>query len=83
MGQTRPCIRSTHDIIKAANNGRLPDQIMMTFHPQRWNDAFMPWVNELVWQNVKNLVKQLIVFHKKLNADQRGSTRMLRNADDH
>jgi hypothetical protein len=37
----------------------------MTFHPQRWADAFVPWVKELVWQNVKNLVKQVIVVYKK------------------
>ncbi len=49
--------RTTTDIIKAANNDRLPDKIMMTFHPQRWTDAFVPWAKELVWQNMKNVVK--------------------------
>ncbi len=34
---------------------------MITFHPQRWTDKPGPWVKELVWQNVKNLVKRLIV----------------------
>ncbi len=54
--------RTTHDIIKAANQGRLPDKIMMTLHPQRWNDAFLPWLKELVWQNVKNVVKKVMVM---------------------
>ena len=49
--------RSTFDIIKAAENGELPDKIMMTFHPQRWSDKLGPWVKELVWQNVKNVGK--------------------------
>jgi hypothetical protein len=33
---------TTNDIIKAVDDGRLPDKIMMTFHPQRWNDKLMP-----------------------------------------
>jgi len=52
---------STKEIIKAAEEGRLPDRIMMTFHPQRWNDAFFPWMKELVWQNVKNQGKWFLL----------------------
>lgn len=52
---------STFDIIKAAEEGRLPDKMMMTFHPQRWTDKPMPWVKELVWQNVKNGGKFFLV----------------------
>ena len=40
---------STKDIIKAANEGRLPDKIMMTFHPQKWHDRWCPWIKELVF----------------------------------
>ena len=53
--------RSTFDIIKAAEEGELPDRIMMTFHPQRWTDRPVPWVKELVWQNVKNVGKYFVV----------------------
>ena len=52
---------STSDIIKAANQGLLPDKIMITFHPQRWTDKPVLWVKELVWQNVKNVGKYLII----------------------
>jgi hypothetical protein len=52
---------STFDIIRAAENGQLPDKIMMTFHPQRWTDKPFPWVKELVWQNVKNVGKWVLV----------------------
>ena len=52
---------STPDIVKAANTGLLPDQILFTFHPQRWNDRPIPWVSELLLQNVKNVVKRWIV----------------------
>jgi hypothetical protein len=57
--------RSTFDIIKAAEEGRLPDKIMFTFHPQRWHDRPLPWVKELAWQNVKNQIKKYVVGSKK------------------
>ena len=46
---------STNDIIKAIEENRFPDKVMMTFHPQRWTDKALPWVKELVWQGVKNV----------------------------
>jgi len=52
--------RSTHDIIKAVNERRLPDKIMMTFHPQRWTDKPLPWIKELLWQGVKNVGKRVL-----------------------
>ncbi len=52
---------STQDIIEACNAGRLPDQIMMNFHPQRWTNDPLKWTQELVWQNVKNVVKRGLV----------------------
>ena len=61
---TFPKFHSTSDIIKNAETGLLPPKIMMTFHPQRWTDEFIPWAKELVWQNLKNVVKYLIVRHR-------------------
>jgi len=52
---------STKEIIKAAEDGKLPEKIMMTFHPQRWNDKFIPWMKELVLQNIKNVGKRVLV----------------------
>jgi len=53
--------RSTMDIINAAQNGLLPDRIMINTHPQRWDDRFLPRAKELVWQNIKNVAKKFIV----------------------
>ena len=61
---TFPKFHSTSDIIKNAEAGLLPSKVMMTFHPQRWTDEFIPWAKELVWQNLKNVVKYLIVRHR-------------------
>ena len=50
--------RSTTDIIRAVEEGLFPDKVMMTFHPQRWDDKWYPWIKELLWQNTKNVVKK-------------------------
>jgi hypothetical protein len=55
------CYRHTRDIIKAVNEGSFPQQAMITIHPQRWHNAFAPWLRELVWQNVKNVGKRVLV----------------------
>jgi hypothetical protein len=56
-----PRFRSTDDMIKAIKEGRFPEKAMLTIHPQRWHDRPVPWVRELVWQNVKNVGKYIIV----------------------
>ncbi|NHB70201.1 hypothetical protein G8O23_16020 [Bacteroidales bacterium M08MB] len=53
--------KTTSNIIKAAHSGKLPPQIMITVHPQSWSSSAVPWLKELVLQNVKNLVKRVII----------------------
>lgn len=56
--------RLTDEIITEAKQSKLPNQIMFTFHPQRWNDNMMMWSKELVLQNVKNVVKKYLYVKK-------------------
>ena len=56
---------STRDIIQAINGGSFPEQAMLNFHPQRWNDGLFPWLKELVWQNVKNQGKRVLVNFRR------------------
>lgn len=51
---------NTMDILRELEKNRLPSIIMITIHPQRWNNEFIPWIKELLAQNVKNAVKNLI-----------------------
>lgn len=53
--------RTTFDVIKAIESDDFPDQVMMTFHPQRWTDNGVQWLQELVVQNLKNQVKRFLV----------------------
>ncbi len=50
---------STNEIIEYAKQTGLPNKIMFTYHPQRWNDNLFMWTKELVFQNAKNIVKKL------------------------
>ena len=47
--------RTTHNLIRSLD--QLPNKVMLTFHPQRWNDNLFDWWKELVLQNAKNVVK--------------------------
>jgi hypothetical protein len=53
--------KTTSSIIEAASSEKLPPKIMITVHPQLWSSSALPWVKELVLQNVKNLVKRIII----------------------
>ena len=55
-----PVCRSTFDIIRVSAAGHLPSKIMMTLHPQRWDDNPLLWLKELLWQNIKNAGKGII-----------------------
>jgi hypothetical protein len=54
-------IKSTFHLIALAGQGALPSRMMITVHPQRWHDRALPWVKELVWQNIKNVVKRVMI----------------------
>lgn len=61
-----PRFHSTFDIINAAKEKKLPDKIMLTVHPQRWDNRPLPWIRELIWQNIKNVGKKIITKKKKV-----------------
>ena len=54
---------STNDVIGAIKEERLPRRLMITTHPQRWTDRREEWLEEMVKQSAKNMVKGLMVKH--------------------
>lgn len=56
---------NTKDICTAINYGTFPKRLMITTHPQRWTNNKIEWTNELLFQNVKNIIKFLIKRMKK------------------
>ena len=55
---------TTDDVIDGLRKGIIPEGLMITVHPQRWNPFGLKWVKELVLQHVKNIVKRLIIKKK-------------------
>ena len=49
---------TTRDILRAAADGSLPRQLMLTTHPQRWEPFGLRWMEEFLLQRAKNLVKR-------------------------
>ena len=56
---------STDDVIRALREGRIPHNLMVTVHPQRWNPVGPAWCKELLLQNAKNVVKKIIIKKNK------------------
>ena len=54
----------TTDIIDALKNRTLSNKLMLSIHPQRWHNRFVPWLKELLWQNAKNIGKRMLVARK-------------------
>lgn len=52
---------STDDVIDGLKDGKIPHNLMITTHPQRWNPFGAAWLKELASQNAKNLIKRIIV----------------------
>jgi len=53
-------VRSTEHFIELIKAEKMPGKMMINTHPQRWNDDLLPWVVELVGQNVKNQIKKIV-----------------------
>ena len=56
---------STDDVIEGLHQNRIPKNLMMTVHPQRWNPFGFAWCKEMLFQNAKNVVKRVVISVKK------------------
>lgn len=54
-------IRSTEHLIEQLRENKLSSHIMQNIHPHRWTDSYIGWAKELIFQNLKNVVKRYIV----------------------
>jgi len=54
-------IKNTFHLIALAEQCVLPDQMMITVHPQRWNEFGVRWIKELVGQNIMNVAKAALI----------------------
>jgi len=52
---------TTNQLIEAIKNNELPNQIMITTHPQRWTDSKVEWSIEFLSQHLKNIIKRILI----------------------
>lgn len=53
-------IKDTNNLINFIKEKGL-NKIYILTHPSKWNDSYMPWLIELVYQNIKNIAKLILV----------------------
>ncbi|MFQ6082770.1 MAG: hypothetical protein ACE5KE_00100 [Methanosarcinales archaeon] len=53
-------INNSFHLKKLIENNEMPNKIMINIHPQRWIDSYLPWIKELIFQNIKNIGKYLV-----------------------
>ena len=51
--------KKTTDIINGID--RLSNNIIFTIHPERWSNDPIEWINALVMQNIKNIIKSIVL----------------------
>ena len=54
-------IKNTSHLIQLLKRDKLPDQIMINSHPHRWFNPGLNWYKELILQNLKNVIKSVLV----------------------
>jgi len=54
-------INSTFDLINWIENSGNIQPLMISTHPQRWTDNKLSWLKEYIGQNIKNLLKEILL----------------------
>lgn len=55
---------TTQELIKAVEQGSMPNHVMITTHPQRWTNERCAWYKEFVFQKTKNFIKRILIMMK-------------------
>lgn len=58
-------VKSIDHMIELMAENKMPNKLIISTHPHRWFDVGLLWSNELVMQNIKNVVKALLVRYRK------------------
>jgi len=59
-------INRTDDIILVIKENILPNKIMINIHPHRWFNNIIFWYYELIYQGIKNMIKQKYLKKKTI-----------------
>lgn len=70
---------STAQLIRDISAGKLPDQIMLNIHPQRWHNNTILWAKELFLQRFKNVIKWGLIKIRREDINQWKSSDSLKH----
>ena len=56
---------TTGELIEAIEKDQVPAHVMMTTHPQRWTNNRCAWYKEWILQNMKNIIKRILLWKTK------------------
>jgi len=56
-------IKDTAQLIRLIDTGNIPEKLIINTHPQRWFNFGLNWIKELVYQNMKNIVKMVFLSY--------------------
>ena len=54
----------TNEIIKALDNDKLPDKIMINVHPEHWTESTIEWYKIWCIRKLKNTIKKIFLRNK-------------------
>lgn len=57
-------IKNTPHLMNLLESDQFPDQMIINTHPHRWFNPGLNWYKELIGQNLKNIVKSVLVKAK-------------------
>ena len=57
--------RSTYDVLN--NIDKVPYKLAITLHPERWTDNYLDWSIQFMNQNIKNLLKTIVLKYRNGN----------------
>ncbi|MBP6870622.1 MAG: hypothetical protein KBC43_01325 [Bacteroidales bacterium] len=64
-GIDAPSVKTTFHLIRAFEQGKMPDMIIINAHAARWNDNPAVWIYRYFLQNAKNTAKYFLKFYRR------------------
>ncbi|MDY7394080.1 hypothetical protein UMM65_02425 [Aureibaculum sp. 2210JD6-5] len=58
-------IESIDHMMDLIRQDKMPDQLIISTHPHRWFDVGGLWFKEFIMQNIKNVVKAILIKYRK------------------
>ena len=58
---------TTSQLLQVIERKQLPVHVMITTHPQRWTNNGIEWWGEAIMQNIKNIIKRILIWKNSIS----------------